>query len=356
MSDVKLDIEFERPSARFRPGEPIRGFVRARSEEPFECRHLGLTWTRVVESRRPQDLRYGRLDTSGRSKSGYRPYAELPDRRTMGSLEFDGDDRTPRTEYRIAFEFAAPAGPLSYDGEAIRTKWWLSTTGGRLPWSHAATPFELVPWMPGDVPEHDAGYRVAPPTPPDGYDFGSPRYVRRYQAASPGLSLLSRIRNAWARVKAGSVRVECPSTIAAGERLTVRVHFPRGPRARIGEVEVRLAAAESLDARRARPLVLAPHGIVTSHTAALQIADAQPEPGFVDGGTDVWSAALDMPLDAPPSLHTAMASLCWHVEVRCRSKSAPERLLVKPLLVRPPHVGPTPASQAAGDAVSATCH
>lgn len=335
MSDVKLEIEFERQPARFRPGERIRGVVHARSDKPFECRHLGLTWTRVLESRRPQDLDYGKLDFAIRTSVGYGPGPRPPDCRAVGGLTFDSDDRTQRTEHHIAFEFAAPTGPLSYDGESFRTKWLLSTTNALLPWNHAQRWFELVPWMPGEVPEHDAGYRVAPPTAPEGYDFDSAGDALRYQASKPHLSLRSRTRNAWARLKGGSMRVECPSTIAAGERVTVRVHFPEGPRARIGEVEVRLAAVERFAARRARELVLVPHGMVTDHTAALQVADAQPKPGFVDGSTDVWFAELDIPPDAPPSLHTAMASLCWQVEVHCRSKSAPERVLVQPVLMRP---------------------
>lgn len=363
MTNVGLDIELERQSARFRPGERIRGVVHARSHKPFTCRHLELTWTRVLEFRSPPELQDGKLDIAFRSASGATSGRRPPDCYTAGQLMFDSDDRTARTEHRIAFEFTAPAGPLSYDGETLRTKWVLSASHGMLAWNGTQTPFELVPWMPGDMLISDAGYRVAPLTPPDTFDFGTPPCVRRYLTASPRLSLLARMRNAWGRLKIGPVRLECPSTIAAGERLTVHVHVPTGPRARIGQIEVRLAAAERLAARRAEALVLAPHGIFTSHTAALQIADARPDPGFVDGETDVWTATLDIPPDAPPSLHTRLASLCWHVEIHCRSKYSPGRLLVKPLLVRPPRVVPlpgslaaSPAGRASSPAVSATCY
>ena len=147
------------------------------------------------------------------------------------------------------------------------------------------------------------------------------------------------MKNAWARVRTGPVHLECPSELAAGERLAVRVHLPRGARARIAEVEVRLAAFK-LDG--VGSTTVAPFSTYRARNASLRILDARPDPGFADGTTDAWTAALDVPLDAPPSLHTSGPSLCWRVEARCRSRFAPEHLVAKPILLRPPRAGAAP--------------
>ncbi len=294
MNHVKLDIELERQPARFHPGEPIRGVVHARSAKPFECGRLGLTWTRVLYPRLPGKPTNETMDIA-LDALGVGPCGPRPDRQVVGRLALEQNDRTPREEHHLAFEFAAPAGPFSYDGEFFRTQWSVSTMHGLLPWNDTKTLFDLFPWMPGERPEHNSAYRAQLLGPPDAYDFGSPSDARRYLAASPALPLLSRTKNTWARIKAGAMRLECPSTIAAGEQLTVRVHFPRGARSRIGQVEVRLAGVERFGSGRAHALRLAPDSLVTGRTAALQIADAEPEPGFVDGATDVWSATLERP-------------------------------------------------------------
>jgi hypothetical protein len=99
-----IEIDLERPERAYKPGERIKGTVEILPGMDMKCRKVTLIARWAARGRGPEDA------------ADYE------------TILFPGGAWRNNEKVSHAFDFAAPAGPLSYEGELFNIRWYLTAT------------------------------------------------------------------------------------------------------------------------------------------------------------------------------------------------------------------------------------
>jgi hypothetical protein len=325
IGELAFPWHLERRSARFRPGEPIRGHVEIGPhgrEGPGEMRVALL-------------YRAGSLDT------------EHEERLAEEELAPDPSDPT-----RLTFTLFAPHGPLSYDGRLVHVRWLLRVFFADEPATTLEIPFHLV--AAGDEAEGAHGYRdsalrshfdgtyaqgpvlpppappppiVLPPIPLTGHGcgvvllvlgltqlvicsrIGFP-YVGLFFIGAGLLALLHAFRTRPPPRLPIAVTLEVqPERAFPGDEVTISLslHAPQ-------DEILQLVTLELLGQEIEKPAEGSAEAPVRHEIfAARELFELQRQP-VVKGKPTVLRKVFRLPADAPPSFAVKNCELCWEAQ------------------------------------------